>query len=89
MLPLRLPLNTLTEQKRAELRDNILNLAMTCPMDHCNPTDCPLFHVRNLDLVSRLKWFRGLTDDDLIYLNTYHFICMKHKAETQLAEICH
>lgn len=81
-------MNALTKQKQAELRDNILSLAMTCPVDHCNPTDCPLFRVRNLDLVSRLEWFKGLSDEDLIYLNMYHFICMKTKLEQHFSELC-
>jgi hypothetical protein len=78
----------LDEQKRAELRDNILSLAMSCPVAHCNPDDCPLYRIRQLELSSRLEWFRNLTDEELIYLNTYHFICMKTKADAQLVELC-
>ena len=77
----------LNEQKKSELRDNILSLAMTCPVEHCNPEDCPLFKVRKLELTWRLEWFRDLSDADLEYLNAYHFVCMKTRLSARLAEI--
>ena len=76
------------EQKRSEMRDSILSLAMACPIDRCSAQDCPLFHIRQLDLPGRLEWFKSLTDEDLVYLNTYHCICMKTKAELHAAELC-
>jgi hypothetical protein len=79
----------MTEQKKIQLRDNILNLAMTCPVEHCNPEDCPLFKVRRLELSRRLEWFRDLSDDDLVYLNAYHFACMKTRLAARMVEICH
>ena len=79
----------LNEQKKSELRDNILSLAMACPVEHCNPEDCPLFKVRKLELKQRLKWFRDLSDEDLAYLNAYHFVCMKARLAARLGEIHH
>jgi len=81
-------MNALDEQKKSELRDNILSLAMACPVDHCNPEDCPLFKVRQLELARRLEWFRGLSDDELVYLNVYHYVCMKTRLTAHIAEIC-
>ena len=78
----------LSEQKRTELRDNVLSLAMTCPVELCNPEECPLHQIRHLDLDERLEWFKRLTDEELLYLNAYHFICMKIKLEPELAELC-
>jgi hypothetical protein len=82
-------MNALDEQKKSEMRDNILSLAMSCPVEHCNPEDCPLFKVRKLELTRRLEWFRQLSDEDLVYLNAYHFTCMKARLTAHLAEICH
>lgn len=80
-------MNTMSEQKRSELLDNILDVVMNCPVDHCNPDDCPLFRVRQLDLASRLVWFKSLSDEDLAYLNAYHFVCMKTKLDAPVAEL--
>jgi hypothetical protein len=82
-------MNGFNEQKKSELRDNILTLAMTCPVERCNPEDCPLFKVRKLELARRLEWFRDLSDEDLVYLNAYHYVCMKTRLAAHLAEICH
>jgi len=79
-------MSQLTEQKKSELRDSILSLAMTCPVEHCNPEDCPLYQVRSLELTRRLDWFRALSDKDLVYLNAYHFVCMKTRLAAHLAE---
>jgi hypothetical protein len=78
----------INEQKKAELQDNILTLAMSCPVDQCNPEDCPLFKVRQMELTRRLRWFDTLSDDDLLYLNAYHFVCMKTKLESRKAGNC-
>lgn len=77
-------MKALSKQKRAELRDNVLSLAMNCPVDSCNPGECPLYHIRQLDLDSRLEWFKHLSDEELIYLNAYHYVCMKTKLEAKL-----
>lgn len=82
-------MSPLTEQKKSEIRDNILGLAMNCPVGHCNPADCPLYQVRQLGLPQRLDWFRQLSDEELVYLNAYHFVCMKTCLTAHLAEIHH
>ena len=78
----------LVGQQRAEMLDNVLSLAMRCPVDHCNPADCPLYYVRLMALDRRLEWFKALTDEDLAYLNSYHFVCMKAKLDAQLLGAC-
>ena len=85
---MRLHVILLNEQKRAELRDNVLSLAMSCPVNDCNPEECPLYHIRHLDLDERLEWFKNLSDEELIYLNAYHFVCMKTRLEPELTELC-
>lgn len=79
-------MDKISKQKRSELQDNVLSLAMTCPMEQCNPSNCPLFQVRQMELRKRLQWFKALTDEDLAYLNAYHYVCMKIKLEAQPVE---
>ena len=82
-----LPVTTMDAQKRTELQDNILNLASNCPMEHCNPADCPLYNVRKMELPGRLEWLNALSDEDLIYLNSYHFVCTKTKLDSLKAGV--
>ena len=80
-------MNALSEQKRAQLRDDVIGLAMSCPVDLCNPKDCPLYHIRHLNQEDRLEWFQNLTDDELVYLSAYHFVCMKTRLEAGSAKL--
>lgn len=75
-------------QQRAEILDNVLSLAVGCPVDHCNPADCPLAEIRQLELGKRLEWLKSLSDDELVYLNSYHYICLKTKLEAHLLGTC-
>jgi hypothetical protein len=78
-------MNSLPENKKNALRENILSLAMQCPVEHSNPEDCPLFYVRKMELPRRLEWFNSLTEDDLVYLNSYHCVCANIKIQACLA----
>lgn len=82
-------MNTVDQQQRAEMLDNLLNLAVNCPVDHCNPVNCPLHDIRKLELGRRLEWFKALTDEDLVYLNSYHFVCLKNRLDACLAGASH
>jgi len=75
----------LDPQKRSEILDNLISAAVSCPVDHCNPVDCPLHELRKLELGRRLEWFRVLTDDELVYLNSYHFVCMQNRLKPYLS----
>jgi hypothetical protein len=70
----------------AELRADLLNLAVDCPFDHCNPADCPLFELRQLSPRLRRQWIQALTEADLVYLATYHHICLTTKMEATAAK---
>ena len=76
----------ISQQKRSELRDHLLELAVTCPVEQCNPMDCPLQQVRRMDLGRRLEWFQSLSDEDLAYLNAYHYVCLKTRLGLGLNE---
>ena len=58
------------------LRDNLLELVNVCPVEQCNPADCPLFPLRKMDYRQRLHWFAALARTDLEYLAAYHYVCM-------------
>jgi len=61
------------------LRASLLDLINVCPVEQCNPADCPLFALREMDHCQRLHWFASLDRADLEYLAAYHYVCMKIK----------
>ncbi len=63
------------------LRAELMELIHNCPADCCNPEECPLFHVRQLDDYPRLQWLNALDLADLEYLAAYHHVCMKLKLQ--------
>ena len=74
------------DEQKEELRANLLELTEACPFHHANPEDCPLFLLRKMKLRERLKWFNALTENDLVYLATYHRVCFTTKLECGLAQ---
>jgi len=58
------------------LRASLLELINVCPVEQCNPADCPLFPLRKMDHRQRLHWFASLDRTDLEYLAAYHYVCM-------------
>ena len=72
-------LKTVGQRGKDELRANLLSLTTSCPVDGCNPKDCPLYSLRKMEPMQRLQWFNALNEGDLAYLATYHHICMDLK----------
>jgi len=72
-------LKTDSQRRKAELRASLLSLTKACPVDECNPKDCLLYSLRQMEPMQRLQWFNTLTEDDLVYLATYHHVCMSIK----------
>jgi|GEM_PF-894718 len=70
-------------RRKDELRAGLIHLVECCPVEGCNPVDCPLYQVRQLQHAPRLKWFNALTQDDLNYFAAYHYTC----ANLKLAEM--
>jgi hypothetical protein len=66
------------------LRDSLLELINVCPVEKCNPTDCPLFALRELSRRRRLEWLSALNQADLEYLAVYHYVCMDVRLGTHL-----
>ena len=77
---------TPSQSRKDELRASLYSLAEACPVDECNLEDCPLFKVRKMKHMERLMWFDALSEQDLIYLNTYHHICLNTKLAAKTVE---
>ena len=73
----------LRESLLFELRSSVLELSKVCPVDDCNPEDCPLFALRQMEPEQRLEWLRALSQEDLSYLAVYHHVCMRLKTGKQ------
>jgi hypothetical protein len=69
-----------------ELRANVVELSAACPLDRCNPEDCPLFAVRKMGEAGRLQWLNALAEEDLVYLAAYHETCLTTKMESRIGE---
>jgi hypothetical protein len=65
------------------LRDNLVELVNVCPVERCNPADCPLFPLRKMNYQQRLLWFAALNRADLEYMTAYHYVCMGVKLDTR------
>ena len=81
-------MSSIPHPQRNILRANLLALFEVCPFEHCNPVDCPLFTLRQMKPNERLQWFHALGEADLVYLATYHHICLTTKVESRAAECC-
>lgn len=64
-----------------ELRAGLVGLAYCCPVDRCNPAECPLYLLRKLPPAERLLWLDSLNEADTQYLALYHKVCMTIKLE--------
>jgi len=73
-------MSSTSHKTKSELAATLLELFESCPFDHRNPKDCPLFPLRKLKPSERLAWLNALNEDDLSYLASYHYICLATKA---------
>jgi hypothetical protein len=44
-----------------------------------------LFKLRKIKPRERVQWFHALDENDLVYLTTYHHICLTTKVESRAA----
>jgi hypothetical protein len=72
-------LKTVSQRGTDELRANLFSLAQACPVDKLNPADCPLYLLRKMKPRQQRQWFNALNEDDLVFLATYHHVCMNIK----------
>jgi len=69
-------LTTTGRRLKAELSSTITQLAQLCPACQGNPDDCPLHRLRQMKSVGRRKWLNALAQEDLVYLVSYHQVCL-------------
>jgi uncharacterized protein with von Willebrand factor type A (vWA) domain len=70
---------TIRHPPKDKLRANLRSLVEFCSVDKSNPKDCPLYLLRQMERPQRLAWINALPEDDLVYLATYHHICLNTK----------
>ena len=68
---------SIPHKEQNELRANLLKLSEGCPFHLANPEDCPLFALRRMKPAKRLEWINALSGNDLVYLATYHRVCLR------------
>jgi hypothetical protein len=64
------------DRQRKELLAKLLSLAEACPLHQANPRDCPLYQLRKMEPKERVEWCNVLDDADLLYVATYHKVCL-------------
>ena len=64
-----------------------MELLHNCPAELCDPKECPLYEVRQLNYQRRTEWFSALTVEDLKYLAVYHHVCTKLKLQARQTEM--
>jgi hypothetical protein len=72
-------LKTVSQRGTDELRANLFSLTEACPVDKRNPEDCPLYLLRKMKPRQQGRWLIALNEDDLVFLATYHHVCMNIK----------
>lgn len=77
--PLNAPPANAVNIRRLRLERQAIALSRRCPQTGANPPHCPLFGLRPLSLRERRAWLRGLTLEELEYLETYHVGCAAEK----------
>jgi hypothetical protein len=71
-------------QRKELLRANLFSFAQACPVEDCNPAECPLYQLRQMKYTERLEWLNALSEEDLAYLTAYHDVCLNLKLTEQL-----
>ena len=80
-------MSSIPHEQKNELRAILLQLSEACPFHLANPEDCPLFPLRKREQTKRMQWFNALTESDLVYLASYHRVCLTIKVESGLAKL--
>jgi len=57
------------------MQAQLLEVLNACPVEQCNPEECPLHALRHLEFPQRVAWLKSLDHADLEYLLAYHYIC--------------
>lgn len=68
-----------SQQRKDELRASLFPLVEICPVEECNPEECPLYLLRKKKYTERLEWINALSEQDLAFLAAYHDVCLNVK----------
>lgn len=63
------------------LKAYVMGLAVACPVNQGNPSDCVLHPLRDKSLKERFVWVDTLSRDELLTLANHHCSCMAQKTE--------
>ena len=72
----------MTRAQRHRLRwldDQLAHFVPSCPTNHPNPPECPLYRLRKEKSQTIAQWLAGLTVEDKEYLVLYHQCCLTTK----------
>jgi len=72
-------LNAKAGINRQYMKERVFGLSVACPFDQGNPCDCPLHEIRKKSIEERYQWFRGLSDERILEILTYHKKCLGEK----------
>ena len=65
--------------ERTRLRAHLMGLAVACPYDQGNPSDCPLCALRKGPMRERMSWVASLKDDEIARIYQFHLRCLEVK----------
>jgi hypothetical protein len=71
-------------------REEFARIAMHGRLLRCpaggNPSDCPLFEIRQLSIEARIKWLNSQSDDDVLDMFLNHVRCADEKLGAEVVD---
>ncbi len=64
--------------KESAVRTAMHGRILRCPIGG-NPSDCPLYEIRQLSIEERMEWLDSKSDFELTALFGYHVKCLERK----------
>jgi len=62
-----------------KLQGRVVALSVACPVDECNPPECPFHKLRKLPLRDRYEWVKGISEEEALRLLAFHEKCVEEK----------
>jgi hypothetical protein len=72
----------LPPDNREALVAYIVGLAVACPMNQDNPSQCPFHEWRQKSMNERYTWINSLSDGELRRLANHHCSCLATKEDS-------
>ena len=64
-----------------DFASRLVGLAIACPVEQNNPTDCPLHDIRLLTLQERLNWVKSCTRKEAEGIFRQHSSCHRYQKQ--------